>query len=246
MSTAPFDKLAANYDALWTKSLVGRCQREAVWRWLDPLIKPRSEILDLGCGTGEDALHLSKLGAAVHAIDASEEMVRIARKRGVNARRLRVEQLNQMEGTFDGTVSNFGVLNCVHNLETVSRSLAGLIHRGGFLALCLMGRFCAWEICHFLRCRNSNSAFRRWNSAGCSSSIGVQVTYHSIRYLTKVFQPAFQLMRWIGIGMCVPPSYIHDLSHTTVTRLAKIDQHLAHVRGLRVLADHRLLLFTRL
>jgi ubiquinone/menaquinone biosynthesis C-methylase UbiE len=246
MSAAPFDKLADRYDALWTRSLVGRCQREAVWRWLDPLIKPRHEILDLGCGTGEDALHFSKLGVQVQAIDASTDMVRIARSRGVNARSLRLERLDTMNGIFDGAISNFGVLNCVQNLEGVSRALSRLIHRGGFLALCLMGRCCIWEIGHFLRRFDFHNAFRRWKRTGCSTSIGIQVNYPSIHRLINVFRPAFQLVRWIGIGLCVPPSYVDRLPRKAVSWLARMDRRLAHRRGLRALADHRLLLFKRL
>lgn len=245
-AAAPFDRLAPDYDALWTRSWVGRSQREAVWRWLDPLVKRGDKILDLGCGTGEDALHLGKLGAQVEAIDASAEMVRIACKRGVSARTLRVEYLDQVKGAFDGAISNFGALNCVQDLKPVSRSLARLIHRGGFLALCLMGRCCAWEIGHFLRRRSLSEAFRRWRRAGCWSSIGLQINYPSIRHLTGIFRPAFQLSQWIGIGVCVPPSYVNALSRATIGCLAKIDQHLAHWYGLRALADHRLLVFKRL
>ena len=59
MIAAAFDRLAPRYDQLWTRSTVGHLQREAVWRHLAPLFKPGQTALDLGCGTGEDALHLS-------------------------------------------------------------------------------------------------------------------------------------------------------------------------------------------
>lgn len=246
MSAAPFDRLAQRYDALWTKSLVGRCQRQAVWSCLDPLIKPGDEILDLGCGTGEDALHFEKLGARVLGIDASAKMVRIARGRGADARQSRIESLESLGGGFDGAISNFGVLNCLRNLETVARSLARFVRRGGFLAICVIGRCCAWEICHFSRRGDFRTAFRRCRRDGAPSSLGLQVTYPSIRTLTAVFRPAFQLIGWTGIGLCVPPSYISDLSQRQVTRLARMDRRLAHWPLLRALADHRLLLFKRL
>lgn len=246
MSAAPFDKLAARYDAVWTKSLVGRCQRDAVWSWLDPFIEPGDEILDLGCGTGEDAVHLQNLGARVFAVDASAQMVRIARSRGVDARQLRIESLDLLSGSFDGAISNFGALNCVRGLKTVAPSLARLIRRHGLLALCLMGRSCAWELAHFLRRADFRTAFRRWRRTGTPSSIGVHVTYPSIRAVTEAFRPTFRLVRWTGIGLCVPPSYISELSVKAVTHLSRLDRHIAHWRFFRALADHRLLLFKRL
>ncbi len=100
VTSTAFDRIASQYDALWTRSAIGRCQRDAVWRWLDPLIRSRDRILDLGCGTGEDALHMMKAGAEVCGIDASAAMVRIARERGVDARQLPIEALPALSGRF--------------------------------------------------------------------------------------------------------------------------------------------------
>jgi ubiquinone/menaquinone biosynthesis C-methylase UbiE len=245
MSAAPFDGIAERYDAIWTRSIVGRCQRAAVWNWLDPLVGAGHDILDIGCGTGEDALHFQKRGAHVLALDASAQMVRIARSRGVDARQLRLESLGEIGGRFDGAISNFGVLNCITGLTTLARSLARLILRRGFLAICVMGRCCAWEILHFLRRGDPNAAFRRFRRAGAHSSLGLQIHYPSVSALTRVFRPAFKLLRWTGIGLCVPPSYIDRLSVGAVTRFAAMDRRIASWPLLRAFADHRLLLFQR-
>ena len=90
---APFDRIAAAYDALWTGTENGRAQRRIVWRAIDSLFKPGDEILDIGCGTGEDAAHLVARGVAVHAIDASLAMVARASARGVAAQVGKAEDL---------------------------------------------------------------------------------------------------------------------------------------------------------
>jgi ubiquinone/menaquinone biosynthesis C-methylase UbiE len=59
---AAFDRIAARYDEFWTCSPVGRLQREAVWRRLDKLFNDGDALLDLGCGTGEDAVHFMRNG----------------------------------------------------------------------------------------------------------------------------------------------------------------------------------------
>lgn len=245
MSTAPFDIIAERYDALWTRSLIGRCQRAAVWNWIDPLVELGDDILDVGCGTGEDALHLQDLGARILAIDASAEMVRIARSRGVDARQLRIESLERLSGRFDGAISNFGVLNCVTNLRTVALSLARFVRSRGFLVLCLMGQSCAWEFAHFIRRGEIKTALRRWRRDGAHSSFGIDIHYPSVRTIVEAFRPAFRLVRWTGIGLCVPPSYVQGLSWKTVGGLASVDRRIAHWPLLRTLADHYLLLFKR-
>ncbi len=78
---AAFDRIASGYDDLWTRTATGRLQREAVWRFTDRLFAAGDRILDLGCGTGEDAVHLLSRGIRLSAIDASSAMVEAARGR---------------------------------------------------------------------------------------------------------------------------------------------------------------------
>jgi ubiquinone/menaquinone biosynthesis C-methylase UbiE len=238
-----FDQLAARYDALWSDTAIGRRQREAVWRCIDPLFERGEHVLDLGCGTGCDALHLLRRGVRVHAIDASAEMLRIAQARGVTARRLPIEDIGELRyRRFDGALSNFGAFNCVPNLDPVARTLASIIRPGGYLAVCIMGRVCAWETLHYLRRLEPAKAFRRWSSCGAMTSLGVRVTYPSVRRFLRVFRPYFKLIRWAGIGLSVPPSYVSGISEQAIARLAAVDRRLAHLPGLRALCDHRLLI----
>jgi SAM-dependent methyltransferase len=251
-----FDRIAKEYDALWTKSAVGQFQRAQVWRRIDPLVKAGDKILDLGCGTGEDALHMIARGAQVHAIDASAEMVRHAQSRGVDAQHLAIESLSSFglrrhaassgEPQFGGALSNFGVLNCVRDLKSVALTLGRLIRPGGFLAICLMGGFCFWESCYFLARGDLTKASRRWRRNGASSSMGIRVTYPSLKRVRYTFGRDFKLTDWYGIGFSVPPSYVRSLSPGMLAYLAKLDRHVDGWPLLRALADHRLFLFERL
>ncbi len=240
-----FDRIAARYDELWSETAIGRAQRAAVWRRIDPLFRPGDRVLDLGCGSGVDPVHLMRRGVQVCGIDASEEMVKQARGRGADARWMPIEALGEIEGRFDGALSNFGALNCVADLAPVARSLGSLIRHEGYLAICVLGRYCAWEMAHFLRRGQPGKAFRRLQRAGCEAAIGVHVHYHAPRRILEAFRPNFALLRSYGIGVCVPPSYVGAISERAIGLMAALDQRLSDLPVLRSLGDHRLFVFRR-
>ncbi|HSU30419.1 MAG TPA: class I SAM-dependent methyltransferase [Bryobacteraceae bacterium] len=241
-----FDRMAWKYDALWTNTPIGTAQREAVWRWIDPLFQPGDSILDLGCGTGADAVHMMNYGLHVTGVDASTEMASLARASGVEAQHLALENLDRLDGVYDGVISNFGVLNCVDDLRGLGIQLSRLTRRNSYLAVCVMGPVCLWETCHYLKRTRPRKAFRRWRRGGSVASMGVSLSYPTIHQIRSAFQNHFKLVTWVGIGLAVPPSYILGLSASAVMRLQKVDRHLAHRPLLRMFSDHRLLLFRRI
>ena len=68
---AAFDRIAPDYDRRFTDSLIGRAQRDAVWKVLTRTFRRDDKILELNCGTGEDAIYLASNGISVVALDAS-------------------------------------------------------------------------------------------------------------------------------------------------------------------------------
>lgn len=237
MSTAAlFDHLAPRYDALWTNTAVGRAQRSAVWRIVDDIFQPGEHLLDVGCGTGEDAAHFAARRLLVHAVDRSAPMVECATRRGgFQAEVLEAEELATLAPqSFDGAISNFGALNCVADLAAVARSLGALVRPGGRVAICMLGRLCAWEMLYYGARLDFRKAFRR-----LPGSTG-EIRYPTVRQLRAAFAPDFKLLRWTGIGMLVPPSYV-KFPAPLVNAFAAADR----VPLLRSWADHRLLIFER-
>lgn len=247
MSAIPlsyFDRLAESYDQSWTNSLIGRLQRDAVWRELSPLVRPGDRVLDLGCGTGEDALHFQKLGAQVEAIDGSPRMVDAARQRGVPARLQRIEEVAALHGTFDLVLSNFGALNCVADLSALREPLRRLLRPEGVLAVCVLNRFCLWESGYYALRARLQKAVRRW-TGNTQTSSGLRVFYPTARSIRACFAPDFQVIRDVGVGVAVPPSYVGSLSEGALHRLDRFDGIFAATRLGRAIADHRLLIFKR-
>jgi SAM-dependent methyltransferase len=246
---------------------------------MDPLFQAGERILDIGCGTGEDALHFAARGVNVYGTDASPALVQVARERGVTATVCSAEGLGRIGRSFDGAISNFGALNCVEDLPAVARVLATLVRPGGGVAICLLGRFCAWETLYYAVRLQWSKAFRRWRGRApfvgqvgnlrrvanppsdlCESPTGagcqparrisscptkpVVVYYPTSADIRAAFVLDFELRRWTGIGLLVPPSYV-KLPAAVVRVLAACDRVLARLPLLRALADHRLFLLVR-
>jgi ubiquinone/menaquinone biosynthesis C-methylase UbiE len=245
MASGCFDLLAADYDRTWTNSGAGRLQRDAVWRYLLPLFQAGDRVLDLGCGTGEDACRLVRMGVNVSALDASSAMVRIARSRGVSAEVGNIETIHALNGSFDGMISNFGAMNCVPELSALRAPLARLVRPGGHLVICLMSRFCLMESLSFAWQFRFRKAVRRWKGYACAERLGLDVFYPSARQVRCALAPEFCAVRRIGIGFTVPPAGLGDPSSTSLRVRGRIDGYIAGWPVLRGMADHQLHIFHR-
>lgn len=243
-ATAPFDCIAGRYDEVWTDTSIGRAQRDIVWRVVDRFFRQGDSVLDVGCGTGEDARRLADRGVKVMGIDASGEMVRRARARGVTAKQLPLEELDSLTGIFDGILSNFGALNCAADLGVVARSAARRLRPGGYAIVCLLNRLCAWEIGWFAGRCQLQRAFRRFQRGGAASSLGLRVQYPPARRVVSAFLPEFEFILSRGVGIFVPPSYV-DLPRPLVRMAGRFDERLGAFPLLRPLGDHRLYVFRR-
>jgi ubiquinone/menaquinone biosynthesis C-methylase UbiE len=195
---SPFDILAPSYESTWSSTPEGRMQREEVWKVIDTVFLSGSRILDLGCGTGDDALRLQRRGVDVYGIDSSQNMVDIARSRQVDAHWLWMEDLASVQGVYSGALSNFGALNCVQHLEPVANHLARLVRPQGALALCVMGLFCWRETVQFLRQGKLRKATRRW--WGHASWRGIPIRYWSGKEMRRAFHAYFEFLSRVSIG----------------------------------------------
>jgi len=180
---APFDGMAADYDRSFTSSTIGRRMRAAVWRRMDATFQPGERVLELNCGTGEDAVHLGQRGVRVVATDSSPEMLAMTRAKVehagltelVEVARLPIEDLAKYRPAhcFDGVLSNFGGLNCVADLPAVSRGLAALTRPGARALLCAMGPAVPWEWGWYLVHGQPRKAVRRLGRQGAHDGLRI-------------------------------------------------------------------------
>lgn len=256
-----WDLTAENYDHIFPETIVGRVQREAVWRELDKTFQRGMRILELNCGTGIDAIHLASRGVRVVACDLSPKMIDAARQRvgttGLDAlidlRVLATEEMHSLvsDTPFDGAFSNFSGLNCVQDIARVAVNLAHLLKPRAKILLCIVGRFSPWEVAWHLAHGKPGLALHRRQrpTTHVFASGTVAVHYPSVSDMARMFAPNFRLQGWKGIGIAVPPSWLEPVARRVpevVGGLATIDRYLSRAPIFRSMGDCVLLQFERL
>ena len=251
----PFDGLAADYDSSFSRGEIGRVVRARVWRRARAAFGTGDRVLDLGCGTGEDAIRLARDGVNVVATDPSGDMVRIARGKvaaagltdRVDVRRLAIEDLTVGSATdlmdLDGVLSDFGPLNCVEDLGGVAEELARRMRPGAKALLCVMGPVVPWEWVWFLGHGQLGKAIRRLRPGG-NPWRGITIRYPTIGTLRKAFHESFRVTRLSAIGVFVPPSYAEPWAARHPRLLRRLDRWEQAVETLWPfpwLADHYLI-----
>ena len=176
MPATPFDMIAKNYDTDFTNSAIGKLQRSKVWACLEPLLNERQRplnILEINCGTGQDALQLAGIGHSVVATDASPAMIVIAKEKLQEQHPGIAQQLQFIvcpfaslheklaPQKFDLVLSNFGGLNCISKKEIIElgQQLFSLLNEKGRLVVTVMGNCCLWEMIHYCNTNSGDNKF---------------------------------------------------------------------------------------
>ena len=260
-SACAFDAIAHVFDDRFGAWASVASQRRAVRSTLLQVFPPQGQVLEVGGGTGEDAMFLAQRGFRVFLTDASPCMVDVARRKlsplgscaqviaGEEIERFAEERREAGEPQLDGAFSNFAPLNCVQDIRSVARGLASLLKPGAVAALVLFGTCCPAEmLVETVRGRPRN-ALRRFKHGAVRARLAKQnfdVFYHRSADLRRAFQPWFSLERKIGIGVAVPPSAAEpwiSCHPRLLANLEAFDRVMA--RPLALLGDHVLYQFRR-
>jgi SAM-dependent methyltransferase len=256
-----FDSVAADYDGARGNNDLIQDMRSEMWRWLDASFAAPSRLLDLGCGTGLDAIRMAHRGHSVTAIDWSPQMVRRTIDRAqtehvterVQALAVGAHELQRIDAEcpFDGGYSNLGPLNCVPALGDVSRECARLLRPGGTLVFSVIGRICPWEIGHYLRRRRFARAALRFARNVVPVGMNNQTIwtrYYGPREFYRSFAQDFSLEHYRGLCLFAPPPYltwVRAQYPQWYERLWRMDRRAAGWPLLRAMGDHFLIVMRR-
>jgi SAM-dependent methyltransferase len=239
-----FDRAAAGYDGGFGRNPSGLLFRHAFQERMRRLFAPGARVLDLGCGTGEDAVFLAALGVEVHAIDVSPAMVERTREKAaraglaerVRATTLAAEGVASLGDGFDGAYSDFGALNCTA-LGTVGEGLARALRPGAPVLLSVIG---PWPLPAMVgRALFASGPFRR--AVPDVAGVPVPVRHLTPGELRQALGPAFAWTDAWAQGVLVPGP-MHEgwvrRHPQAFGAMAAAERVVRRWPGLRALGDH--------
>jgi SAM-dependent methyltransferase len=223
-------------------------------------------VLEIGCGTGEEAIALAHRGIEVLATDISQQMVAIAERKIkcagldhlIRVRQMAALELDQLvetsdEGAFQGAYSSFGALNGEPDLEGFGKALAVLLAPGGRLVVSIMNRYYPFEVFWYLAHARPGRALRRWGgSARSTVSPNLAVTVPTWYYTPRGFQhslgSAFRRVSCRALPLLLPPPFAAHLWHRfplLIRALCRWEGLLAARWPWSALGDHFLMVLER-
>lgn len=238
MTFASFDSAAQEYDEIFTNTVIGKLQRERVWDYLESILPNQPvNILELNCGTGEDAIWFANNGHNVLATDISEKMISITKEKieklnltdKVRTQQLDINEFDKISTTnkFDLVFSNFGGLNCLTETELISLSnkIKNLLNANSKFISVIMPDFCMIESIYFLSKLKLNLIFRRKKTQQVKIFDSIIDThyYHPNRFY-KFFKNNFIVNKSIAIGMFIPPSYLNNFFKDKIKSLSFLNR----------------------
>ncbi len=253
MSTfAPFDSLAGDYDRTFSDTLIGRWLRTRAQARLAAHFGAGDRVLEIGCGTGLDALFLAQRGVSVTATDASAAMLSAAQARigpdlPVTFARLDLNALPPdgfRDQRYDGAFASFGPVNAAADVSALAAWLAGRVRPGGAVCLGVMGPLCLWEIVWHALHGDFKTAGRRLGGQAQFTppdAPAMTVRYPSVNTLTQVFAPWFARAHVESMGLFLPPSDVYGVIERRprlLRLLTALEARAVGVPSLARLADH--------
>ena len=186
-----FSRKAAEYDAFGADHVnLARMRRKVVDHVLR-FLQPTDRILELNAGTGIDAAFFARRGYIVHAIDIAPGMLdhladKIEQQQlhdRLTYQSLSFTEIDRVEGgPYDYLFSNFGGLNCIPDLSTVTQHLPQVLKPGGTLTWVIMPPICPWEMLMIVKGK-FRIATRRLRRGGTLAHV------EGVHFMTYYFTP---------------------------------------------------------
>ncbi|MBQ4821768.1 class I SAM-dependent methyltransferase [Aquimarina sp. MMG016] len=259
-----FDIAAVNYDEVFTNSHIGRLQRDLVQEFLLQILPKQTslEILEINCGTGEDAVWLAKQGYSVIATDISEQMIEVAKRKQsdeLKSLKFKTLDINDLQNTifqkkFDVIFSDFGGLNCLSpdELQTFFKATSEKLNPKGKIVAVIMPKHCLLETVYFVLKGSFKKALRRNTKTYVEADVdGVVVPtwYYNPKDIANLSKIGYEVIQKSPIGVFIPPSYLETFFKNKPLLLKifqKLDQVFKRLSFLSKYSDHYIISLSKI
>ena len=219
-----FNRIAADIDNVVVRNPINAWMHAVTMARVRAAFLPGARILELGCGTGTDAIAMAQGGRRVFAFDLSPEMVARARAKvaaaGLEDRVVvaqgRTRDLRSVVGTspwsrFDGAYANF-TLTYEEDLEGVARDVAEVLLPGARFLFTVPNRLVLSEVAIYGPLLRFSEVLGRFARPLRKDIHGTLVEIHawSPGRVVRALRPRFRLVGMAGVPVFLPPVYLHE------------------------------------
>ncbi len=258
-----FDSASEEYDFTIRGNFINVWTREKSIKEVLKLTRPDDVLLEIGCGTGTEAIRISKRVRSVVATDISPKMIAILQRKietrkldgKVRALEMRATDIARIKdqlpnGTTRLAYSFNGALNCDPEIEKFPGELWKVMEPGGFFVCSVRNKFCFEEsLLQLIMLRLDDLTPRKKEPTMVSvGGMDIPAYYYYPGEFADFFRPHFEVRKIIALPAIVPPPYLNDYYVKFRSRLwliEKADAALAGVFPFNRFGDQALFVFQR-
>ena len=222
---AAFDSASEEYDFTIGHNYINTWIRKRSIRELLKLAKPEDTLLEVGCGTGAEAIEVSRYVSRIIATDISDKMIEISKKkveaRGLSERivplNLRAADISRVVqittgGKVDLAYSFNGALNSEPQLDRFVNGLSSVLVPSGYFICSIRNSFCLSEaLSHAAVLQFEKMAPRKKQPIMVSvGGIDIPAFYYPPAAFLSFFSRKFELKKLVGLPAFLPPAYLSD------------------------------------
>ena len=233
-----FNRVGAGIEIQLRDNPIVAWMRATNRRELESVFSPASTLLEIGCGSGADAVSFAKRGIRVVATDISDQMIEAtrdgARAQGVAGSVLALrgrlselfEELSAMPwAPFDGAYANFS-LTYEESLRSIASLVHSLVRPGARFVFTLPNRLCFTEPLIALARLRPFAVFDRFREPRwlVIRDVRVRVRAYTVGEVRRALRGLFEIEQYRGLPVFMPPSRLYDPSRDRLVReLGELD-----------------------
>jgi SAM-dependent methyltransferase len=223
--SSAFDSAAEEYDFTISNNYINTWIRERTIHELLRLTRPEDILVEIGCGTGAEAIVIARKVSQIVATDISSQMINLLRTKirakglerkiiPIMASAAEILSINRvLDGRKPRIVYSFnGALNCEPRLARFVDGLHSILADDGYFVCTIRNSICLSEaISHAAVLQFDRMAPRKSQPIMVSvGGLDIPSVYYSPSAFTQLFSGKFKLEKLIGIPSIMPPAYLSD------------------------------------